>query len=54
LQQQTEERRDFLICFPDEAPDYYVQFPHPGDSPAVLYAEAVSEANLNALYGSSR
>lgn len=48
LQQQTEERRDFLICSPHDAPDYYVQLPHPGEHPAVLYAEAVSDAYLPA------
>lgn len=46
LQQQTEERRDFLICSPDETPDYYVQLPHPGEHPGVLYAEAVSDSYL--------
>ncbi len=46
LQQQTEEGRDFLICSPDEVLDYYVQLPHPGERPAVLYAEAVSDSYL--------
>jgi hypothetical protein len=46
VKQQTEERRDFLICSPDEVPDYYVQLPHPGERPTVLYAEAVSDLYL--------
>src|SRR5687768_8058406 len=46
LQRQPDEGRDFLICSPDEAPDYYVELPHPGEHPAVLYAEAVSDSYL--------
>jgi hypothetical protein len=43
LRRQTEEQRDFLICSRDDIPNYYVQFPYPGEHPTTLCCEAISD-----------